>query len=57
MSDEQLLTIEELAARLQFTAAWIREQVKLKRITPIRFNSRSWRFHWPSVLAELSRLK
>jgi excisionase family DNA binding protein len=57
MSEERLLTIEELAQRLQYSAKWIRAQVRAGRLPAIRFNQRAWRFHWPTVLAALSRLQ
>lgn len=57
MSEERLLTIQELAQRLQYSAKWIRAQVRAGRLPAIRFNQRAWRFHWPTVLAALSRLQ
>ena len=57
MSEERLLTIQELAQRLQYSANWIRAQVRAGRLPAIRFNQRAWRFHWPTVLAALSRLQ
>jgi excisionase family DNA binding protein len=54
--DDKLLTIGELADRLQYSTDWIREQVRAGRIPVIRFNSRAWRFHWPTVLAALQKL-
>jgi hypothetical protein len=52
---ERLIAIEELAERLQYSVEWVREQVNLGRIPVIKFNSRSWRFHWPTVLAAVSK--
>ena len=57
MSEERLLTIEELAQRLQYSAKWIRAQVRAGRLPAIRFNRRAWRFHWPTVLAALQKLQ
>jgi excisionase family DNA binding protein len=57
MSEERLLTIQELAQRLQYSAKWIRAQVKAGRLPAIRFSQRAWRLHWPTVLAALSRLQ
>ena len=53
---ERLLTIEELAERLQYSTQWVRHQVKLGRIPEIAFNTGAWRFHWPTVLAALRNL-
>jgi hypothetical protein len=53
---ERLLTIEELAERLQYSAEWVRHQVRFRRIPVIAFNTRAWRFHWPTVLAALQNL-
>lgn len=57
MSDECLMTIEQLAKRLQYSADWIRTQVRAGRLPAIRFNRRAWRFHWPTVLAALQKLQ
>jgi len=57
MCDERLLTIEQLAERLQYSADWIRTQVKAGRLPAIRFNRRAWRFHWPTVLVALQKLQ
>jgi hypothetical protein len=53
---ERLLTIEELAERLQYSVGWVRHQVKFGRIPVAAFNSRAWRFHWPTVLAALQKM-
>lgn len=53
---EQLLTIEELAERVQYSVGWVRHQVKFGRIPVIAFNKRAWRFHWPTVLAALQQI-
>ncbi len=50
---ERLLTVEELAERLQYSVDWVRQQVRLGKIPAIRFNARAWRFHWPTVLKAL----
>jgi excisionase family DNA binding protein len=52
---EKLLTVEELASRLQYTPDWVRLQVKAGRIPVIQFNRRAWRFHWPTVLQALAK--
>jgi excisionase family DNA binding protein len=57
MNDECLLTINELAQRLQYSADWIRTQVRAGRLPAIRFNRRAWRFHWPTVLAALQQMQ
>jgi len=57
MGEQRLLTIQELAQRLQYSTDWIRAQVRAGRLPAIRFNARAWRFHWPTVLAALSRLQ
>jgi helix-turn-helix protein len=55
MSDERLLTIEEVAERLQYSVEWVRDRVNEGIIPCIRFNARAWRFHWPSVLSALQK--
>jgi excisionase family DNA binding protein len=50
---DKLMTIEELADRLQYSVEWVREKVKAGTIPAIKFNSRAWRFHWPTVVAAL----
>jgi excisionase family DNA binding protein len=57
MSDERLLTIEELAQRLQYSVDWIRTQVRAGRLPAIRFNRRARRFHWPTVLPALQQMQ
>jgi excisionase family DNA binding protein len=57
MSDDRLLTIKELAERLQYSADWVRTQVRAGRLPEIRFNRRAWRFHWPTVLAALQQMQ
>jgi len=55
--NDRLLTIEEVAERLGYSEPWVRTKVDAGVIPCIRFNSRSWRFHWPTVLAALSKLQ
>ncbi len=55
--EERLVTVEELAGRLQYSVDWVRQQVRLGRIPAIRFNERAWRFHWPTVLKTLHGLR
>jgi fructose-specific component phosphotransferase system IIB-like protein len=38
------------AKRLQYSADWIRTQVRAGRLPAIRFNRRAWRFHWPTAI-------
>lgn len=52
---EKLLTVEELADRLQYSPDWVRLQVKVGRLPVIKFNRRAWRFHWETVLAALQK--
>jgi len=52
---EPLLTTEQLAERLQCSAEWVLQQVRIGRIPVIRFNRRTFRFHWPTVLAALQQ--
>ena len=54
---EKLLTIEELAERIQLTVETIREKVKAGTIPAIKLNSRTWRFHWPTVLDAMLKLQ
>ena len=56
MNDEQLLTIYELADRLRYKPQWVRDQVRFNGMPVVKFNQRAWRFHWPTVLAWLSKL-
>jgi hypothetical protein len=53
---ERLITVSELADRLRYSPGWVRAQVKAGGIPCIKFNSRAWRFHWPTVLAALKNL-
>lgn len=53
---EQLLTTEELAARLKISAEWVLQQVRTGRIPAIKFNRRTFRFHWLTVLTAIQRL-
>jgi hypothetical protein len=53
---DRLLVIEEVAERLRYSEAWVRDGVKAGRIPCIKFNARAWRFHWPSVLKALQQL-
>lgn len=56
-----LITAEELAMRLNLSpthgARTIREKVRTGRLPAIRINSRSVRFHWPSVMAKLQSIR
>jgi hypothetical protein len=53
---ERLMTVSELAGQLRYSPGWVRERVRAGEIPCIRFNSRAWRFHWPTVLAALKNL-
>jgi len=53
--EEKLLTVEQLAERLQYSPDWVCIQVKRGRIPAIRFNQRAWRFHWPTVLQAIQK--
>lgn len=54
---EKLLTVEQVAERIQMSTDWVLDQVKLGKIPCIRVNARVYRFHWPTVLAALSKLQ
>jgi hypothetical protein len=54
MNEDGLIDIQELAAKMKLGTKWIRHAVKFDGLPCIRFNSRTWRFHWPTVLAWLS---
>lgn len=54
--NETLLTVDQVAERLQVTRNWVLQKVKEGVIPCIRFNARTFRFHWPTVLAALSKL-
>lgn len=53
--EAKLLTVEQLAERLQYSPDWVCVQVKRGRIPAIRFNQRAWRFHWPTVLQAIQK--
>jgi hypothetical protein len=53
---ERLMTVSELAGQLRYSPGWVRARVRTGEIPCIRFNSRAWRFHWPTVLAALKNL-
>ena len=53
---ECLITVSELAGRLRYSPGWVRARVRAGEIPCIKFNSRAWRFHWPTVLAALKNL-
>ncbi len=55
-SGDRLLTLEELANRLQLSMDTTRDHVNAGQIPLIRLNSRTWRFHWPTVLAAMKKL-
>src|ERR1035437_4256875 len=53
---ERLMTVSELAGQLRYSPGWVRARVRSGEIPCIKFNSRAWRFHWPTVLAALKNL-
>jgi hypothetical protein len=53
---ERLMTVSELAGQLRYSTGWVRARVRTGEIPCIKFNSRAWRFHWPTVLAALKNL-
>ena len=55
-ANDKLLTVEELAEKMQMSREWVLDQVKEGVIPCIKFNSRTFRFHWPTVLHALSKL-
>lgn len=54
---DKLITTEEVAQRVGFNVQWVRQQVRAGVLRPIAFNSRTWRWHWPSVLEDLKKLQ
>jgi hypothetical protein len=55
--DENLLDVDQQAVRLGGGAKkWTLLQIRHGKITAIKFNARVFKFHWPSVLAEIKRL-
>ena len=57
MNIDRLIRIDELAERLQLSERWIRDEVNAGRLPCIILNSRTWRFHWPTVLEQMSGLQ
>ena len=53
--EEKLIDTAEMAVRLKAAPNFVREQVILGRIPCIRFNARTWRYHWPTVLKALQQ--
>lgn len=52
---DYLLTTEEIAERLRMSVERLRELVKDGTVPCIKLNTRTWRFHWPTVLAALQK--
>ena len=50
---DALLTTEELAERLRVSVRNVRRLVNARRIPAVRLNSRTWRFHWETVVRKL----
>lgn len=50
-----LLTTEDVADRIQLSVERVRELVNDHTIPCIKLTSRTWRFHWPTVVAALQR--
>jgi excisionase family DNA binding protein len=44
MSEERLLTIEEVAERLQYAVQWVRDMVNAGKIPAIQINQRDVRY-------------
>ena len=55
--DDGLLTVRQLAARMQLTEDWIMAKVRVGEIPAFKWNARTFRFHWESVLAALPSTK
>jgi hypothetical protein len=53
---ERLMTVSELAGQLRYSTGRVRARVRTGEIPCIKFNSRAWRFDWPTVLAALKNL-
>jgi|GEM_PF-5195793 len=49
-----LLTVPELAKRLQFSTRKVREYARTGKFPVVRLNSRDLRFHWPTVIQRLA---
>ena len=57
MEDEvQLLTVEELAERLNVRKSWVYRQTSLLRISPIKVGKYN-RYDWNQVIQDLEKLK
>ena len=52
---EGLITVEEIADRIQVGTDWVYDAVNVDGLPCIKYNARLWRFHWPSVLAWLQK--
>ena len=52
---EALITVSEMADRLQCGNDWVYEKVNDGTLPCIKINARFWRFHWPTVLEALKR--
>jgi len=55
MEKDELIEIEELGQKMKMGAKAIRRLVKFEGLPCCKINSRTWRFHWPTVLAWLQR--
>ena len=51
---DRLIVVEELAERLVLATGTVLELVSAGRIPCIKLNQRVYRFHWPTVLSQLS---
>jgi excisionase family DNA binding protein len=49
----ELITIDELAARLSLKASTVRNWTKAGKIPSLRLGYKTVRFSWPSVIAAL----
>ena len=55
MSDyDKFITVEDVAERMQKSADWVLDQVRLGKIPCTKFNSRTYMFHWPTVVKALT---
>jgi hypothetical protein len=53
---DNLLFPEETAARLRIKERTLLENVRRRKIPVVKINARTFRFHWPSVLAALQKV-
>jgi predicted site-specific integrase-resolvase len=56
MSEENLIGVAECAKRMGITPRTLRALVHAGTVPCIQYNSKLWRFHWPTVLAASQKL-